>query len=186
MKQQLATAVLGLTLCFVLTSAAAAAPALPNTLTAILSGSFTHAGVDLNGDTVAGAFHSQGSGVGTLGKLTWTSLSEVDPNFAVNTPRCPGLLDFTYDALAAVLSYKDGRDLLYLRLEPGDVAYGCVDPATFDNDASFDLTVVGGTGRFVGATGFAHVELLVNSLLFDAAGGYVFGAGGGSLTVQLD
>jgi hypothetical protein len=186
MKRLVVAAVLVTAFCLVAPSTVAGASGLPNTLMAKLSGSFTHAGLDINGDTVPGAFHSQGVGRGTLGKLTWTSLSEVDPNFGVNTPRCPGLLDFTYDAFAAVISYKDGRDLLYLRLDPGDVGYGCLDPANFDNDAVFDLTVVGGVGRFEGATGGAHVEIHVNSVLFDATGGYVFGAGAGSLLVELD
>ncbi len=186
MKRLLLTAVLVTTLCLAVSSTVAASNGLPATVSATLSGSFTHAGIDINGDMNPGAFHSQGTGRGNLGRFTWSSLSEVDPNFGGNTPRCPGLLDFTTDAFAAVISYDSRGDLLYLRQEPGDVGYGCLNPATFDNDAVFDFTVVGGTGRFEGSTGTAHVEILVNSVLFDAGGGYVFGGGSGILLIEFD
>ena len=117
---------------------------LPGTIDATFSGSATLAGVDLNGDGLLGASHAQGAGLGTLGKFTWDSLSEPDPNFVPDTERCPLLLEVQFDAFSVVLRYKAG-DLVYLRLEPGDEGYGCLDPVTFTNSAVADLTLVGGS-----------------------------------------
>lgn len=185
MRQLLLTAVLVTTLCLLVSTSASAGQGPPGSISATMSGSGVLAGIDLNGDGQAGAFHLQGSGSGTHGQFDWSSLSEANPNFAFNTPRCPGLLDANYDAMAVVIRHKQG-DLLYLRLEPGDVSYGCVDPVTFANNAVSELSVVGGTDRFFGATGTALVEISADIVLFDAFGRYVFGGGVGTMLIEFD
>jgi hypothetical protein len=149
---------------------------LPGTIEATFSGSATLAGVDLNGDELLGASHGQGAGLGTLGKFTWDSLSEPNPDFVFDTERCPLLLEVQFYAFTVVLRYNSG-DLLYLRLEPGDEGFGCLDPVTYANSGVADLTVVGGTGRFAEKTGAAHLEIFVETLLRSGAGGFAFGGG---------
>lgn len=158
---------------------------LPGTIDATFSGSATLAGVDLNGDGILGASHGQGVGRGTLGKFAWDSLSEPDPNFIPDTERCPSLLEVQFDAFSVVLRHNAG-DLLYLRLEPGDEGYGCLDPVTFTNSGVADLTILGGTGRFAQTAGSARVELVIETLLRSGAGGFAFGGGVGTLVIDFD
>lgn len=158
---------------------------LPGVIDAAFSVSVTLAGADLNGDGLLGASHAQGAGLGTLGKFTLDSLSEPDPNFVFDTERCPSLLEVQFDAFSAILRYNAG-DLLYLRLEPGDEGYGCLDPVTFTNSGVAELTVVGGTGRFTEKTGSARVELVVETLLRSGTGGFAFGGGVGTVAIEFD
>lgn len=164
----------------------AAAAGLPGTAVETFSGSFTSAGVDLNGDLVPTATHGTGTGQGNLGKFTFETISELNPiPVGIDTANCPGSqIELEYDVFGEINNYKG--DLLFLRLDPGDVAFLCVSLVSGEFTGVFDVSVVGGTGRFHGAAGRSFAEVTGGGLVLDASDNPVFGASTGSAITEFD
>jgi hypothetical protein len=164
----------------------AAAAGLPGTAVETFSGSFTTAGVDLNGDGVPTATHGSGTGQGNLGKFTFDTISELNAvPVGIDTANCPGLqIELQYDVFSEINNYKG--DLLFVRLDPGDMAYVCVSLESGEFTGVFDLSVVGGTGRFHGAAGRSFAEVTGGTVVLDASGNTVFGASTGSAMTEFE
>ncbi len=137
-----------------------------------ISGTNVSSIVDTNGDGVPGNLTVM-KGYSTWGPVTVTTFSEFNPRDAAPTPRCRGMIEFPMleDSSSVIIRFLRG-DMLFLKT---DKAMFCLDPATGYYEFTNSSVVVGGTGRFRGATGRIDAEGNGGSLSFDQTGILHFG-----------
>ena len=134
------------------------------------SGSFIGVDIDTNGDGDKGGL-TTGVVKSNLGQFALSFLSET-----VLVPRttCPvGTLEFSLVVQRIVLRDQRG-DLLY---GEGTSWTQCFDPVARTLSATGTLSFIGGTGRYVGASGEIEGSLNADVLLLDPTTGQAYGAG---------
>lgn len=167
-------ALLALTLAATLGATAAQARILSETV----SGNFVDTAIDTNGDGVAAA-HFVGEAKGS-GGASYQGLHEVQ---FTPTGLCdPGQVEGIIVAYSIVRRFSNG-DLLFSKLVDGSF---CFDPATGKANVAVSAEIIGGTGRFAGATGSYEIEYEVTALLPDPTGGIAHGAFDGTVTGTID
>jgi len=141
-----------------------------------VSGSFLDTVIDANGDGLP-ANQVLAGGKGTFGPSSINGLAEAEIDPAADCG--PGSLGTRFVAMSLVHRFKNG-DLLYSLLSEGG---GCLDLATFVASGAITMTVIGGTGRFEGATGEYVFDLALAPLLITwvPSPNIVFGAATGEI-----
>jgi hypothetical protein len=117
------------------------------------------AGIDTNKDDFTfpdgppGAQYADVAGKSTLGKYTAQAVgaSELDNKTCTPPGGGSGVEAVLVDEVW-VLSFPATGEQLFLQLGPG-VQLGCINPTTRVSSGQTTLDVIGGTGRFEGATG---------------------------------
>jgi len=104
--------------------------------------------------TPGGSSYETIAGKSTLGAYTAQAVAELRPDS--NT--CPlqgggSGVEFVFVGEVAVLSFAATEEQLFLNLSPSVPSYECLDPATGIATGQTTFDVIGGTGRFAGATG---------------------------------
>lgn len=124
-------------------------------------------------------------GKSTLGTVTIEPITEFSPVPKVSTTICnSGLLQFDLVMGRVVTRIESSGDLVFSRFTSGT---SCVDPATGTVSVSLEGSIMGGTGRFDGATGSVEVNGTVTTLVSDPAPAlHGFGAVTGEATKIID
>ena len=117
--------------------------------------------IDLNDDGYRATSNTV-TGKGTFGHFTSHNVSETAPVFP--TGSCgTGLLEASYIYVTAVTRSSNG-DLIFSRLDPDNPSTACFNPANYTTNITSNLVILGGTGRFEGATGWATNTVVVFGL----------------------
>ena len=135
------------------------------------SGTTVSTVVDTNGDGVTGGITTL-KGRSSRGPVTITAFAEFNPFAAAPSANCPaGTLDFPMVESTLVYRFVGG-DLLFLRVI--DAAF-CMDLATGVYEFRNSSIILGGTGRYAGATGTIDAKGQGSSMSFDPTGTKHFG-----------
>jgi hypothetical protein len=144
-----------------------------------VSGTFVDTAIDTNGDGVAAATFL-GQTRGHKGGSSYQGLHEVQ---FTPTGLCdPGDVEGVIVAYSIVRRFNNG-DLLYSRLMDGSF---CFDPASGTAHVEVNAEIIGGTGKFEGATGSYAIAYDVTALLPDPTGGIAHGAFSGEASGSID
>lgn len=147
-----------------------------------LSGSFIKSAIDLNLDGLTGNLVMVGS-KGSLGDADLQGY--VEGVFVAPTGACPGgQLETGLVEGKTVQRFGNG-DLLKMTLTDGP---GCLDLATFDFHVTYHAKVIGGTGRFSGATGDVTLTMTIGALVIrpgEIAFGTAVGEADGTIELAL-
>jgi hypothetical protein len=136
------------------------------------SGSFSSSVIDSNGDGIPGVIGSL-EGQSTFGALTIEFFSEFNIAAGVVTENCPdGYLELPLVNSKTIHRYLNG-DLLFLETTSETF---CGNPVTGEFLWEEELAVIGGTGRFIDASGMLESSGTGIILISDGAGVTSFGA----------
>ena len=117
------------------------------TLKQAYSGTSHETAVDENGDGLV-AYAGNMEGRGAPGRGTLTSIQEFTALAPYGTPGCDLRSTLVYQSWAE--TFRDGSMIFFETTE----GYYCVDLATSEVGGEISGIIVGGTGRFEGATGY--------------------------------
>jgi hypothetical protein len=140
-----------------------------------VSGNFVDTAIDTNGDGVAAASF-MGVATGFRGGASYQGLTEIE--FAATGLCDPGEVEGVIAAYSIVRRFSNGN-LMFSRLVEGSF---CLNPATGKAEVSISAEIIGGTGRFEGATGSYQINYEATALLPDPTGGIAHGAFAGTVT----
>ena len=123
---------------------------------------------------------------GTLGpasvKIVSESTSQPTGYFTPNCPSAPYFVEYPYLAHSSVTRYESTGDLLFTNFIEG---HACLDPYSLRFTFEVDLDIVGGTGRFLHATGQGNASGGGAILLLDAGGNIAFASLDGGTTAEI-
>jgi len=126
------------------------------------AGTFTENRMDLNDDGTVGGWDTARADT-TIGQLNFQETMERQP-VASPTGLCPtGQLEFELVFGTGVDTAADTSQIFY-QIDESPV---CLDPATFTFTGTAQESILGGTGRFAGATGNFESTFTGSYLVFD-------------------
>lgn len=123
-----------------------------------LSGSAAANPIDMNENTMIDAFTGIIQGNSNLGFITAQHIYEIDITQSKPTTKCSAdEIEALVTILSAITRHPNG-DLLYLKRMESNTGVSCYNLTSNMMTYEYDLDIVGGTGRFTGATGMVHYK----------------------------
>ncbi len=113
------------------------------------SGIETH--LDTNGDGRSASAH-QGTTNCNIGRFVFHDAAEFQAPLPAPVTCPAGTLEFPIQQLQAVRTEAKSGDQLFFAVEPNDGAF-CLKPSDLTFSATWQGTIIGGTGQFTGASG---------------------------------